>query len=167
MSETNGTTTTNRVKGVSAGVKRTALPKTRSASRKAMRGAKRMAAAVGGIGAGVLALSVTHCTEAIGLLTGSDMLLSGLLAVGIDAGMVVSEMAEVAVHGTKAEAEVKPWARGYTIAAVLLSILLNAYSFGLHADTGMVWAAWLLGACIPCGVYALGRQAAKLWTRSE
>ena len=44
----------------------------------------------------VLSLSVAHCTESVGLLTGSHWALSGLLAVGIDAGMVVSELAELA-----------------------------------------------------------------------
>jgi hypothetical protein len=124
---------------------------------------RRLALGVGGIGVGVLGLSVAHCTDSISLLTGSHWFLAGLLAVGIDAGMVASELAELASHGTKAAQKVKPWARGYTIAAVLLSVLLNAYAFGLHAADGMVWAAWLLGACIPVLVYALGRVAGHLW----
>jgi hypothetical protein len=61
--------------------------------RKAMKHARRLACAVGAVGVGVLGLSVAHCTESIGLLTGSHWALSGLLAVGIDAGMVVSELA--------------------------------------------------------------------------
>src|SRR5260370_32868744 len=135
--------------------------------RKAMKHARRLACAVGAVGVGVLGLSVAHCTESIGLLTGSHWALSGLLAVGIDAGMVASELAELASHGTKAGERVRPWARGYTIAAVLLSVLLNAYAFGLHAAPGMVWAAWLLGACIPGLVYALGRVAGHLWQAGE
>src|SRR4051812_14752230 len=104
--------------------------------RKAMRHARRLACAVGSVGVGVLGLSVVHCTESIGLLTGSHWALSGLLAVGIDAGMVVSELAELASHGTKAGERVRQWAWGDTIAAVLLSVLLNAYAFGLHATPG-------------------------------
>src|SRR5438876_12434365 len=88
---------------------------------KALRHARRLACAVGAVGVGVLGLSVAHCTESIGLLTGSHWALSGLLAVGIDAGMVVSELAELASHGTKAGERVRPWACGYTVAAVLLS----------------------------------------------
>src|SRR5262245_6887184 len=136
-------------------------------TRKTMRHARRLACGVGSVGVGVLALSVTHCCESISLLTGSHWLLSGLLAVGIDAGMVASELAELASHGTKAGECVRPWARGYTIAAVLLSVLLNAYAFGLHAAPGMLWAAWLLGACIPGLVYALGRVAGHLWQAGE
>lgn len=141
--------------------------KPRGNTRKAMRHARRLAALVGGVGVGVLGLSVVHCTESIGRLTGSHWLLSGLLAVGIDAGMVASELAELAAHGTSAAPTVRPWARGYTVAAVLLSVLLNAYAFGQHAAPGMVWAAWLLGAVIPCLVYALGRVAGHLWVAGE
>jgi hypothetical protein len=140
--------------------------KPRSA-RKAMKHARRLACAVGAVGVGVLGLSVVHCTESIGLLTGSHWALSALLAVGIDAGMVASELAELASHGTTAGERVRPWACGYTVAAVLLSVLLNAYAFGLHAAPGMVWAAWLLGACIPGLVYALGRVAGHLWQAGE
>jgi hypothetical protein len=136
-------------------------------ARKAPKHARRLAGAVGAVGVGFLGLSVAHCTESIGLLTGSHWALSGLLAVGIDAGMVASELAELASHGTKAGESVRPWARGYTIAAVLLSVLLNAYAFGLHAAPGMTWAAWLLGAVIPGLVYALGRVAGHLWQAGD
>ena len=143
-------------------------PKTKAKQRrKGMKHARRLACAVGAVGVGVLGLSVTHCTESIGLLTGSHWALSALLAIGIDAGMVVSELAELASHCTKAGERVRPWACGYTVAAVLLSILLNAYAFGLHAAPGMTWAAWLLGAVIPGLVYALGRVAGHLWQAGE
>jgi len=153
-----------RVESVNGLAKRPAKkPQRQRIGRKGMRHARRLACAVGAVGVGVLGLSVTHCTESIGLLTGSHWALSGLLAVGIDAGMVVSELAELASHGTRSGERVRPWALGYTIAAVLLSVLLNAYAFGMHAAAGMVWAAWLLGACIPGLIYALGRVAGHLY----
>src|SRR4051812_21624851 len=62
---------------------------------------RRMAIGVGSVGVAVLLLSVYHCTEAISLLTGSPILLAALLAVGIDCGMVVTEMAAIiAAHDT-------------------------------------------------------------------
>ncbi len=124
-----------------------------------MRHAKRLAVGVGLVGAGLLGLSVRHCTESIGLLTGSHWALAGLLAIGIDCGLVVSELAWLNLRGKEGEG----WAQGYVGAAILLSVLLNAYAFGLHAADGMVWAAWLLGAVIPGLVYALGRVAGGLW----
>ena len=47
--------------------------------------------------------------------------------------MVASEVAEIASYGTSAERTVGRWARGYTIAAIALSMALNAYAFGQHA----------------------------------
>src|SRR5688572_23078532 len=155
------------VNGVAKQPARKHTPSKPRGNHKGMRHARRLASAVGAVGVGVLGLSVTHCTESIGLLTGSHWALAGLLAVGIDAGMVASELAELAAHGTKAGERVRPWARGYTVAAVLLSVLLNAYAFGLHAAPGMTWAAWLLGAVIPGLVYALGRVAGHLWQAGE
>lgn len=166
MSESNGAVVERVRPGrrlIVRGVEGLKLKGPGKAARRAMRGAKRLAVAVGAVGTGLLGLSVVHCTESIGLLTGSHWGLAGLLAVGIDAGMVAAELAELAAHGTKAQATVGVWARGYIVAAILLSVLLNAYAFGLHAAGGMVWAAWLLGAVIPGLVYCLGRVAGGLW----
>jgi hypothetical protein len=102
------------------GKRPTRKPRTRvkqASARKGMKHAHRLACAVGAVGVGVLGLSVAHCTESIGLLTGSHWALS---AIGIDAGMVASELAELASHGTKAGERVRPWACGYTILAQLL-----------------------------------------------
>ena len=113
----------------------------RTSPRNAMRAAKRLAAVCGSVATGVLALSVVHCTQAIADLTGSHWLLAALLAVGIDAGMVASEVAEVASHGTSAEQTVGHWARGYTLAAIVLPMLLNGYAFGQHASGALTVAA--------------------------
>jgi hypothetical protein len=141
--------------------------KPRSSSRRTMRAAKRLAAVCGSVATGVLALSVVHCTQAIAGLTGSHWLLAALLAVGIDAGMVASEVAEVASHGTSAAQTVGRWARGYTIAAIVLSMALNAYAFGQHATGALACAAAALGVIIPGLVYGLGRVAAHLWRAGE
>jgi len=125
--------------------------------------ARRVATGVGAVGVGVLSLSVHHCTEAIALLTGSHWSLAALLAVGIDAGMVAAEAAWLVSHDTRSARTVRPWSQAYIVATVVLSMLLNAYAFGLHAAPGMVWAAWLLGCFIPAAVYALGRVTGHLW----
>src|SRR4051812_43019817 len=56
---------------------------------------RKVAIAVGSVGVTLLILSVYHCTEALCVLTGSPVYLAGLLAVGIDAGLVVSELAAI------------------------------------------------------------------------
>jgi hypothetical protein len=118
-----------RAPSVNGAAKRLAnKPKTKGKQRVALKGmkhARRLACAVRAVGVGVLGLSVAQCTESIGVLTGAHWALSGLLAIGIDAGMVASELAEIASHGTKAGERVRPWTFGYTMAAVLLSVLLR------------------------------------------
>jgi hypothetical protein len=111
-----GVNGTAQAKGRTGKPKGKAERKPRGGSRKGMLAARRLAAVCGSVATGVLALSVVHCTQAIAGLTGSHWLLAALLAVGIDVGMVASEVAEVASHGTSAEATVRPWARGYTVA---------------------------------------------------
>lgn len=54
-----------------------------------------MAIAVGLGAAALLTLSIWHCAHAIALLTGGGVVLSGLLAVGIDYGICSSEIASV------------------------------------------------------------------------
>jgi hypothetical protein len=58
---------------------------------------RRIAYAAGGVGVGMLLLSVIHVSDAITLLTGQHLVLAGLLAVGIDCGLVVSELAAIMV----------------------------------------------------------------------
>src|SRR5262245_60331328 len=79
---------------------------------------RKLAIAIGGVGTGVLALSVVHCAEAVQLLTGSHWALAGLLAIGIDLGMLGSELAELAAHGSRREGKVTLWARAYLVVAV-------------------------------------------------
>jgi hypothetical protein len=59
------------------------------------RGSILLSKIAGSVGVAVLGLSVFHCYESISLLTGSGWLLSSLLAIGIDAGMVVAEVVSV------------------------------------------------------------------------
>lgn len=60
-------------------------------------GWRRLAAVSGTVAACVLALSVLHVAAALGALTGSHWLLAGLLAVGIDCGLVSSEATAILV----------------------------------------------------------------------
>jgi hypothetical protein len=154
------------------GARRTAkrgvsVPLVRGKRRSGMRYSRRLAAVLGGIQAGLLGLSVVHCTESIGVLTGSHWALAGLLAVGIDAGMLGSEAAEIVAHGRKGCSAWVQWAKGYTIGTVLLSMVLNGYAFSHHAPDGMSWAGWSLGAFVPALLYALGRVACGLWLSGE
>lgn len=117
---------------------------------------QQVAYGVGGVGVGVLTLSVFHCTEAITMLTGSHWALAGLLAIGIDAGMVMTELAELLAH----DKHTKYWSRAYIALSVAMSMGLNAYAFSQHAT--VPWAGGALGVIIPALVLILGRVAGHL-----
>lgn len=53
----------------------------------------RLSYAAGGTGAGLLFLSVWHCATSVSLLTGSPWYLTLPIAVAIDCGLVVCEIA--------------------------------------------------------------------------
>ena len=61
-------------------------------------GQERLSWAVGAAGVCLLVLSIYHCSHALAHLTGSGWLLSLLLAVGIDYGLVASEVAAILAH---------------------------------------------------------------------
>jgi hypothetical protein len=101
--------------------KATTLNCAAKATRRELSARRRIALGVGGVGTFVLALSVSHCTDALVTLTGSSVWLAGLLAVGIDVGMVACEVA-TAVAGKSA----RQWGKWYVGLAVVLSMVLNA-----------------------------------------
>lgn len=60
-------------------------------------GLKILAKIAGGVSACLLLLSVSHVATAISILTGSSLVMSCLLAIGIDCGLVVSEVIAIVV----------------------------------------------------------------------
>jgi hypothetical protein len=64
-------------------------------------GWKRLAYVSGAVAACVLALSVVHVAGALAALTGTGAILSGLLAVGIDCGLVSSEATAILVSSVE------------------------------------------------------------------
>jgi hypothetical protein len=133
-------------------------PKT---SRARVKPQRRLALAVGGVGAFVLVLSVWEVSTALHALTGMPYALAALLAVGIDLGMVVSEMAAV-VSDTGRDAY--RWSERYIALAVGLSVVLNAAAAASHAEGWMKVVAVGVGGVVPVFVYIAGRVAGALWT---
>lgn len=122
---------------------------------------EKLALIVGGVGTFVLMLSVWECTTALHSLTGMPILLAGLLAIGIDLGMVATEMAAiVAQQGSDAY----KWAERYIALAVGLSVVLNAAAAAAHADGWLKLVAVPVGGVVPVFVYIAGRVAGALWT---
>jgi hypothetical protein len=162
---TNGTTgngvllTTGR--GLASRVSRAKAERKPTAPRGAGTTARRLAWGVAGCGVSLMALSLSHCAESIGTLTGAAGWQSWALAAGIDAGMVASE---ACVIGGRRAGKCVTWAAGYVTGAAILSAILNSYASVSHAPPGLgAWIAGAIGAAIPAGVYALGRVCGAMW----
>ena len=144
--------------------KKTDSKKPRRASKKGIGARKRVALVLGSVAAGLVFLSVYHLTCAISTLTGSPLVLAVLLAVGIDLGLVASEVAEMIAED---DVTVRRWSRVYMAMATVLSMLLNAYEFAAHAPEH--WFSKTLsvgfGLALPLMVYLLAKQAGGLWHR--
>lgn len=131
-------------------------------SRPRQKSCKAVAKVIGGIATGLVILSVWHLTAGIAVLTGSHIMLALLLAVGIDLGLISSELAELVAHGNN---QVRNWARAYMVIATVLSIFLNAYEFSAHAPTGALTQSIAIGfgILLPVMIFILARIAAHLY----
>lgn len=145
----------DETKTARAKAKRTPKPK----EKPPLTGHQKLALAVGGVAGFVLALSVWEVTVALNTLTGMPLLIAALMAIGIDCGMVVCEMATIAAPETDAGR----WGKRYIGTAVALSMLLNGLAATQHADGWWWLLAAPVGAIMPVLVYMAGRVAGSLW----
>lgn len=153
---TNGTT----AKG---GGKAKAKQPKRGSTKKGLGAKQRTAILLGSVAAGLVFLSVYHLTCAVGTLTGSPLVLAVLLAVGIDLGLIASEVAEMIAE----DKAVQRWSKIYMAMATVLSMLLNAYEFAAHAPDHWFSKALSIGfgLVLPVMIYVLARQAGGLWSK--
>jgi hypothetical protein len=159
IEETNGTyppvPTSSRKRGKA---RKLATPKPRRrTSPLRLTARQRIAALIGAVATAVLTLSLWHCTEALAALTGSPLVLSALLAIGIDAGLVACELGAIIGDGRG-----KLWCECYVLLAIALSVALNAYASAHHAET-MVAVSAVVGGLIPILVYVGFRAAGHLY----
>lgn len=120
-----------------------------------------VAKCIGAVATLLVALSVWHLTCAVSTLTGSIFILSLFLAVGIDLGLIASELAELVAIGNVIVAR---WARAYMIKATVLSMALNAYEFAAHAPSSTLSQSLAItfGILLPLMIFILARIAAHL-----
>ena len=135
----------------------------KSPAKKGLGAKQRTAVLLGSVAAGLVFLSVYHLTCAVSTLTGSPLVLAVLLAVGIDLGLVASEVAEMIAE----DKAVRGWSKVYMAMATVLSMLLNSYEFCAHAPDHWFSKALSVGfgLVLPVMIYVLARQAGGLWSK--
>lgn len=166
-------TTTNRLNGQAqhtngtmakaSGKAKPKQPTKRATTKKGLAARQRTAILLGSVAAGLVFLSVYHLTVAVSSLTGSPLVLAVLLAVGIDLGLVASEVCEMIADDPK----VQRWSKVYMAMATVLSMLLNSYEFAAHAPDHWFSKALSVGfgLVLPVMIYVLARQAGGLWAK--
>lgn len=133
-------------------------------TRRAKLARRAVAVWAGSAGLAVLGLSVSHVAHAIQAITGEGAS-SVLLAIGVDCGMVASEVAEVVCNDCP---ECVTWAKRVVWGTLALSASLNAWAFSARASSWALWALSIgLGVLCPFLVFGLGRVATAAWRSGE
>jgi hypothetical protein len=117
---------------------------------------------VGAVALTLTALSLTHLTCGIAQVTGGSTLESAAMAIGVDAGFIALEVAQVVKVSDQASRVISKYAPPAIIGTMLASAALNAFGFASHAQGVMLYPAIALGCAIPALIYALTRVAVAM-----
>jgi hypothetical protein len=129
--------------------------------RKAM---KRQSFSAAGIGLAIIvltALSLSHLASGIAIVTHSPGWQGWALAIGIDVGFILMELACIVTVADKVRHVVERYARPAIAGTLLGSAAMNAFAFAGDADTLIMQIAGsIMGCVIPALIYAMTRIAA-------
>jgi hypothetical protein len=80
------------------------------------------------------------------------------MALGIDAGMVASEAADMVTHSQPTmRARIKWWVRAYMVLSILASMLLNCMGVWMHAPEQHRILATMFAGMIPIMIFIMFR----------
>src|SRR5215472_107605 len=138
---------------------RTTKSKSKAQRRHLTKAAKRQRFAATMVGLVVMALtglSLTHLSHGIEVVTNASAWEAWAMAVGIDLGFVVLEVADLsAVETTRRKIE--KWIKPAIIGTLTGSAALNAFAFAANATGWYVYPAAVLGVAITALIYAMTR----------
>jgi hypothetical protein len=113
---------------------------------------------LGAVATSVLMLSLWHSSSAIADLTHQPLWRGFLLAVGIDCGLILAEVA----HLLSKCPTTRRWSLSTVILCISVSIVLNTHTCWDKHETMRLAFAWVLGIIIPVLVLLLSRIASHL-----
>lgn len=106
-------------------------------------------------------LSLSHLAHGIEIVTHSPSWEAWAMAIGVDLGFIVVEVAKITVDD-KTGREIKTYANATIVGTMVGSAILNAFAFGSASEGLMVAPAVTLGLAIPGMLYSLTKIIAKL-----
>lgn len=142
--------------------KTTLKPKSRR-NLKAMRRQTMSAVAIGGVAVTLTALSLNHLASGIEIVTSSPTTESYMMAVGIDAGFISAEIAQLFASNERMKKIISKFAKPTVIGTMIGSAAMNAFAFASHTTGWMIAPAIVLGVAIPGMIYALTRIGGALY----
>jgi hypothetical protein len=132
--------------------------------RRAMR---RQSLSASGIGAAIVvltSLSLSHLASGITIVTHSPAWQGWALAIGIDCGFILMELACITTVADKVRRVVERYARPAIAGTLAVSAVMNAFAFASDVSTlHMQIAGSVMGCAIPALIYCLTRIGAALY----
>jgi hypothetical protein len=109
------------------------------------------------------ALSLSHLASGINIVTRSAQWQGWALAIGIDVGFILMELACITTVAEKVRKVVERYARPAIALTLVGSAVMNAFSFASDADSlAMQIAGSVMGCTVPGLIYCLTRIAAAM-----
>lgn len=108
-------------------------------------------------------LSLTHLSHGIELVTKAPSWEAWSMAVGIDLGFIVLELAQLVPMQDKTRNKIRSYIKCSIVGTLVGSALMNAFAFGMVAVGWMLIPAVALGLAIPALIYAMTRVGAQMW----
>jgi hypothetical protein len=128
---------------------------------KEMQGQRWSAGLLGGVATIITGLSLSHLAHGIEIITHPDYAWeSWAMAVGIDVGMIATEVASLTAS-EQVQKDTRWYSAGMIAGTLGLSAAMNSFAFASQASSlPFQIAGVVFGVAVPCAIYALARQAA-------
>lgn len=125
------------------------------------------ATAIGAIGLVLTALSLSHLSHGVTIVTGVPAWEAWAMAIGIDLSFVALECAQLTAATETVRKAVARYARPSIIGTLAGSAAMNAFAFGHGATGWWIVPAVTLGLAIPALIYVLTRIAVAMWINCQ
>ncbi len=105
--------------------------------------------------AALLSVRLSHIARGVCLITLVDAWQGWAMAVGIEAAYIVAELAVIFAATDKTRRQVARWAGPFTVVAMVMSALLNAFAFAEHVAGLAKAVPMLIGVMMPVAINTL------------
>ena len=138
----------------------------KSKSKRAIKASRYQAVSAGAVitvGLVLTALSLTHLSHGIELVTHAPAWEAWLMAIGIDLGFIALEMTQLVKAKESTIRAIRKYVQPSITGTLIGSAVMNAFAFGVLATGYMMVPAVAFGLAIPLLIFAMFKVGAKMW----